>query len=250
MPRRFKQLLAYDGTGYGGWQIQPGVTTVQEVVEGVLNQLTQEAIRVHSSGRTDAGVHANGQVIHFDSETSMPAGELQKGMNALLPADIRGREIAEADPGFHARFSARSKEYRYTIYNGPVVPPFIQRYRCHERRPLDRLAMEAVAEVLVGEHDFGGFAANPNREVESTVREIYALEIEGEAEELLIRVRGNGFLYKMVRGSAGFLIEAGLGRRGPGDAGRILASGIRDQDVQTAPAKGLVLHEVFYDPGT
>ena len=245
---RYKITIEYDGTPFVGWQIQENGPSVQAALEAALAGFSGETVRVNGAGRTDAGVHANGQVIHFDSETTMPAGELQNGMNALLPADIRGREIAEADPEFHARFSARSKEYRYTIYNGPVVPPFIQRYRCHERRPLDRLAMQAVAELLVGEHDFGGFAANPNREVESTVREIYALEIEGEAEDLLIRVRGNGFLYKMVRGIAGFLIEAGLGKRGPGDAERILASGLRDQDVQTAPAKGLVLHEVFYDP--
>ncbi|MFT5123241.1 MAG: tRNA pseudouridine38-40 synthase [Kiritimatiellia bacterium] len=247
MPRRFKQLVAYDGTEYGGWQVQPGVITVQEVIEGVLKQLTQESIRIHPSGRTDAGVHANGQVIHFDADSAIPMEALQKGMNALLPAEIRVREIVETDPEFHARFSAKSKEYRYHIYNGSVVPPFVQPYRCHERRPLDRAAMQAIARVLEGEHDFGGFAANPNREVESSVRTIYALEIAGEAEDLMIRVHGNGFLYKMVRGLAGFLIEAGLGKRTVEDAHRILASGVRDNDVPTAPAKGLFLWEVFYE---
>ena len=243
---RFKSIIAYDGTAYEGWQSQPSGPTVQDKVEEAINKITQEEVRIHGSGRTDAGVHARGQVMHFDSDTVIPLEQLHKGINAMLPADIRLSTLEDADPEFHARFDAIGKEYRYHIWNGPIVPPFISHYRTQVRMPLDLDQMKAAAELFVGEHDFASFSANANREVEDTVRRIDRLQIFNQEEDVAIVVAGNGFLYKMVRTIAGFLLLVGQGKITPDSFQELLEARQRNKDIPTAPAQGLFLWQVYY----
>ena len=246
MPRRFKAVVSYDGTAYDGWQIQPAQQTVQQSIESAIEQITQEKVHVHGSGRTDAGVHASGQVLHFDAETLLPVAQLHKGINAVLPTDIRFNSIHEVSNDFHARFNAIGKEYRYHIWNGPIVPPFISGYRTQIRQSLDIERMRDGAEHFVGEHDFASFTANPNREVENTVRRIDRLQIFAQEEDIAIVVVGSGFLYKMVRTITGYLLLVGQGKLEPEDFFRIQGAKERSKDIPTAPATGLFLWRVFY----
>jgi tRNA pseudouridine38-40 synthase len=238
--------VAYDGTAYGGWQVQPGVPTIQEQLETVLERLTGSRPKVHGSGRTDQGVHALGQVAHADLQGAMTPRALQRAMNALLPPDIRVTACGPAAADFHARRSARWKEYRYFIWNGPVLPPHVRLYRAHIIRPLDVKAMREGARHLVGRHDFAALTANPNRIVESTVREITRLDVLKKGAELAVVVRGDGFLYKMVRSIAGVLIRIGEGALPPGAMAEIRDSRVRTARVPTAHAKGLFLWRVGY----
>jgi tRNA pseudouridine38-40 synthase len=246
---RYRATLSYDGTNYGGWQIQPNAITIQQRLQEALSELTQAQTTVHGSGRTDAGVHARAQVAHFDSETELAASKMLRGVNALLPKDIRVQELTPVDPEFHARFGAVKKEYRYHIWNAPEVPPFIRFYRHHVRAGLDLTAMQAAAAVLVGEHDFVSFSANPKREMDGTVRILHELSINPSADdspELMIRAVGNGFLYKMVRSLAGFLIRVGMGSLEAEQAQAFLEQTQRTHDIPTAPALGLFLWQVDY----
>ena len=152
--RRICMQVAYDGTAYGGWQVQPNAPTIQACIESALKELTTETIRIHGSGRTDAGVHAQGQVFHFDLEDTKTPEVLMKAVNALIPHDIRITSAAEVDSEFHARYSVLKKEYRYFICNGLIVSPFNRNYRAHVRFPLDVDRMREAAQLLVGEHDF------------------------------------------------------------------------------------------------
>ncbi len=245
MPR-YRINVAYDGTAYAGWQIQPNGLTVQEVLERVLGQITSQTVKIHGSGRTDQGVHARKQVAHFDLETARPPRTLRKAVNALLPDDIRAGAFARVPPDFHARRCVREKEYRYFVCNADVVPPFVRLYRAHVRQPLDLDAMRRSAELLTGRHDFAAFSANPNRFVESTVRLVASLRVTKRGSEVVIAARGEGFLYKMVRSLAGFIIKVGEGRAQPDEVPRILESRTRTAYVPTAPAKGLFLWDVWY----
>jgi tRNA pseudouridine38-40 synthase len=246
MTRRYKMTVAYDGTAYAGWQIQPNGMTIQEKLEEALRELSGERAKVHGSGRTDQGVHGRRQVAHFDLARQQTCVGLRRGMNALLPPDIRVMRIEKADPEFHARRDATSKEYRYFIWNADVVPPFQRQYRTHVREPLDVSAMGKAAGYLVGRHDFAAFSANPNRDVESTVRRLTALTVKKRGAEIVIAAEANGFLYKMVRSIAGFLIRVGEGAVPPSDARTILASRVRTARVPTAPPQGLFLWCVSY----
>lgn len=243
---RYRFTAAYDGTAYGGWQVQPGVMTVQERLELTLERLTGTRPKIHGSGRTDRGVHALGQVAHVDLDKSFTPAALQRALNALLPADIRIMACAEASPDFHARRSAVWKEYRYFIWNGPVLPPHVRLYRAHVIRPLDVNVMREAASHLVGRHDFAALTANPNRLVESTVREITRLNVLRKGSELTVVVRGDGFLYKMVRSIAGILIRIGEGALPASEMIRILDSGVRTAAVPTAVPQGLFLWHVGY----
>jgi tRNA pseudouridine38-40 synthase len=243
---KVRMTVAYDGTAYGGWQVQPGVMTIQEKLETVLERLTGERPKIHGSGRTDQGVHALGQVAHADLAGAMTPASLQRAMNALLPPDIRISACAPAADDFHARRSARWKEYRYFIWNGPVLPPHIRLYRAHIVRPLDARAMQEAARHLVGRHDFAALTANANRVVDSTVREITRLGVFKKGGELTLVVRGEGFLYKMVRSIAGILIRIGEGALPPDAMAEIRDSRVRTARVPTAPAKGLFLWRVGY----
>jgi len=168
MNTRYKITIAYDGTDYAGWQVQPRKKTVQAEIERVLEIVAGKKIRIHHSGRTDAGVHAKGQVAHFDLEESVEIRRFQTSLNAILNPDVRIMKLQKVKDDFHARFNAKSKEYRYLIWNGPAVPPELRLYRLHERRPLDLDAMKRAAEALVGKHDFAAFTANPKREIGGT----------------------------------------------------------------------------------
>ncbi len=246
-PCRYRVDCAYDGSDFSGWQVQPRRVTIQGEFERVLRELTQETIRVEASGRTDAGVHARGQVAHFEcASRAMTPKQLMRALNALLPEAIRVLKVRAVSPEFHARFSATGKEYRYFIHNAPVLLPDIRRYRVWVREPLDVQAMQMAARHLEGEHDFAAFAANPNRELEGTRRHVQLLTVRKQGSEIMIQAKGNGFLYKMVRSLAGFLIRVGRGEVDPDTAAAILKSGVRTARVPTAPPHGLFLWRVYY----
>ena len=244
--QRYRIQVAYDGTNYFGWQVQPNGITVQECLESAIRQLTAETVKVHGSGRTDQGVHARGQVAHFDLTKDWTPGALHKALNALLPQDIRIMHVAPVAADFHARRSVLEKEYRYFIWNGPIMPPFYRHYKAHIRAPLAVDGMRAAAAHFVGRHDFAAFTANPNRLVESTVREVTSLQVRKHGADLVIAVRGEGFLYRMVRSIAGLLIRVGEGALPPEEVRAILASRVRTARVPTAPACGLFLWNVKY----
>lgn len=243
---RYRLDVAYDGTAYGGWQVQPNARTVQGELERALLTITGGAVKVHCSGRTDAGVHAREQVAHFDLAADRSPSELLRGINAQLDPDIRALRVQPAPADFHARRSATAKEYRYFIWNAPIMQPALRLYRAHVRRPLDAAAMCAAAEKLEGRHDFASFAANPMRPVESTVRNLFALRVVKRGPEVTISARGEGFLYKMARSLAGFLIKVGEGELAPEFADLLLASARRTAVVPTAQPQGLFLWRVWY----
>jgi tRNA pseudouridine38-40 synthase len=239
--------IAYDGTNYAGWQVQPSKTTVQGEIEKAIEKITGRHIRIHHSGRTDAGVHAKGQVAHVDLIKPVDPERFMNGLNAHLGLDIRIMKLEKAQPNFNARYDAVSKEYRYFIWNGPVVPPDLRLYRYHERRSLNIAAMRKAAEQLIGKHDFAAFTANPNREISGTVKTIRKLTINRTREgDVTISVVGEGFLYKMVRSIAGFLLRVGVGELKPEDAKRLLKTKKRTNEVLTVKPLGLFLWRVDY----
>ncbi len=244
--QRYKIKISYDGTDYSGWQVQPDRVTIQQVIENAIKKITGQVVKIHGSGRTDNGVHAVAQIAHFDIETQMLPKALLRAVNCIINPDIRIISISKVSQAFHARKSAKSKEYRYFIWNGDQVTPFLYRYRTLIRQPLDVAAMKKAARQLIGRHDFSAFTANPNREVESTVRSLGMLKVTRRGQEITISASSNGFLYKMVRSLAGFLIRVGEGAVKPETATEVLNSQIRTARVPTAPAKGLFLWHVKY----
>ncbi|HMO49768.1 MAG TPA: tRNA pseudouridine(38-40) synthase TruA [Kiritimatiellia bacterium] len=246
--RRFKLIIGYDGTAYSGWQVQPGKRTVQGCLEEAILQLSGETTRVFCSGRTDAGVHARGQVIHVDVLRPMAPEKLRLGLNRFLPEDIRVLTAHRATSAFDARMSAVGKEYRYFICNEPVLPPHLRLYHAHVYRPLSLSAMQEAARRLEGRHDFAAFSANPGHEREGTVRTLFALRVSKSGAQVMIRAIGDGFLFKMVRSLAGFLIRVGVGDLAPENADSILQSKTRTARVPTADPQGLFLWRVYYRP--
>lgn len=244
--RRIKAIVAYDGTTFAGWQVQPGRVTVQSELERAIFEITGQTVRANCSGRTDQGVHALGQVVHFDLVTAMTAFKLVLALNVKLPPEIRILKLTRAKPDFDARFSATGKEYRYFVWNGPQVPPHLRHFRALIRPPLDVKKMRQAAAMLVGKHDFAGFSANPGHEREGTVREVYKLDVRKSGHDITIIAQGNGFLYKMVRSLAGFLIRVGSGELPPEFAQEVLHSKTRTARVPTASPSGLFLWRVFY----
>lgn len=251
--RHFKITIAYDGTDFHGWQIQSDKPTIQGEIATVLRRLTQENVQVHGAGRTDAGVHALGQVASFRTQSGLSAGEFQRAMNALLPAAIRIVGSEEVGPDFHARWSALGKIYRYRLYRGKVVPPALWRYVLHYPFPLDEETMRVAASRFVGPHDFAAFAAASGSEDDdkerSTVREIYASEIarSDDNEELIYTVRGRSFLRYMVRKMVGTLLEVGRGKLAPDDILRLYESRDRARSGPTVPPQGLCMVQVMHD---
>ncbi|MBI1749838.1 MAG: tRNA pseudouridine(38-40) synthase TruA [Acidobacteria bacterium] len=245
-----KLTLAYDGTEFHGWQIQPGQPTIQGALTEVLRKVTQERLQVHAAGRTDAGVHALGQVAHFKTHSELTAGEFQRAFNALLPPTIRVVAAEEVGPDFHARWNAQAKTYEYRIYRGRVAPPFEWRFVLHYPFPLDEEAMMKAARVLEGEHDFTSFAASSGSEEEdrdrTTVRVIYSSEIRREGEELIYRVRGKSFLRYMVRKIVGTLIEVGKGKLKPEEIPALFELRDRSKSGMTMPPQGLCMVAVEY----
>ncbi len=243
---RYRVDVAYDGTAYAGWQVQPQHDTIQARLEAAVAQIAGEKVKIHGSGRTDQGVHARGQVAHFDLHRRIAPAVLQKGMNAVLPDDIRLLRARRARPDFHARRSAVMKEYRYFIWNADVREPSHRLYTTFVRRPLDVTAMRAAAGLLVGQHDFAAFTANPNREVESTIRHVRYLTVSKAGPLITVRAASEGFLYKMVRSLCGLLIRVGEGAESVGEVRAILKSQVRTARVPTAPPEGLFLWRVWY----
>ena len=244
--RRYRMTVAYDGTDYFGWQAQPHKPTVQDALEKALHRLTGETVRVHSCGRTDTGVHARAQVAHFDLHKPWESWKLQKGLNALLPEDVRVAQLARARPDFHARYDARGKEYRFTLWNAPVMSPLHRRQAVHVRAPLDVAAMRQAARMLEGTHDFAAFSANPHREIGGTVRTVWRLAVRRQGPLVTISALGDGFLYKMVRSLAGHLLRVGTGKVPAAETPQILAGKLRTARVETAPAHGLCLWKIHY----
>ncbi len=246
MTQRYAITIAYDGTRFHGWQRQPQHRTVQQDLEEALEKLSGAFVRVHSSSRTDTGVHARGQVAHFDLNRRWESRRLRLAINSLIEPDVRVMAVKAVKPDFHARYECTGKIYRYHIYNGLVLPPDLRHYRAHVVRPLDAQRMRAAAAHLVGTHDFAAFSANPNREIETTVRTLRRLDVLKQGPEIRLTAEGDGFLYRMVRSLAGFLIRVGGGEVEPETAAEILASKVRTARVPTAPAQGLFLWKMQF----
>ncbi len=238
-------ILEYDGTDFAGWQVQPNGRTVQEELEKALSRLLKEEIRVHASGRTDAGVHAREQVVHFHTVKKLPIKAYLEGLRAFLPRDLAIVGASEVGEDFHARFSARGKWYRYRILRTTVPRPLQARYCWQLAGPLDVAQMRRAAGRFVGEHDFAAFCA-AGSDVRTTVRRIETCELTEDGELLLFDVRGNGFLRNMVRIMVGTLVEIGQGSRSPESVDMLLAPGRREDAGRTAPPQGLCLMRVFY----
>jgi len=241
---RVRAVVAYDGTDYQGFQRQARGRTVQEVLERALERVTGERVALVAAGRTDAGVHAEGQVIGFDTAWRHPLDALQRALNAVLPADVAVREVAEAEAGFHPRYDARSRRYRYTVYNWPVRSPLVRRTSLHVPQRLDVGAMQEAARLLVGERDFATFGRPPKGE--NTVRRVLQAEWSGSPPWLYFDIEANAFLYRMVRSLVGTMLQVGLGRMTVEAFGQALEAGERDRAGPTAPPHGLCLVEVKY----
>ncbi|MGH9658079.1 MAG: tRNA pseudouridine(38-40) synthase TruA [Bryobacteraceae bacterium] len=247
MDRRIRITLAYDGTDFHGWQVQPGLPTIQGELERVVSEIESSAVRVDGSGRTDAGVHALAQVAAFTLANPIPLPNLQKAINRLLPPSIRILDAVEVPLAFHPRYDATSKTYEYRIERAPVCHPADWRYVHHYPYPLDTGRMLALAPVFEGVHNFSAFASADDRDAEggSKVRTVFSSRVDLAGTRLVYRVRGSGFLKHMVRNLAGTLIEAGKGNLDEAALRGLLAAPERTGG-PTAPAKGLHLVEVDY----
>ncbi|QDT96955.1 tRNA pseudouridine(38-40) synthase TruA [Gimesia aquarii] len=265
--RNIKLTLAYDGSEFAGWQVQPNGLSVQACVETAIEKLTQQKSGVLVAGRTDAGVHALGQVANFQTESSIPCKNILSGLQRFLPDSICIRKVDEVDAEFHATYSAVQKRYRYVIHNTAIVYPFLRRYVCEFGRPLNSDGMHTAGQYLLGMHDFRCFESHfPNKA--TSVRTIKELTVqrtsvwpvwnEGrlqqtidrnstQGEFITIDIVADGFLYNMVRAIVGTLLEVGVGRWSPGDVQKILNSLDRSQAGATAPANGLYLVQVDYE---
>ena len=247
LPRsqRWKCVCAYDGTSFEGWQSQAGGTAIQDTIERRLAEIFGEPIRIHGSGRTDAGVHALEQVFHFDANWRHGAEKLIAALRSGLPGAIQIKRAQPVPSDFHARFSVTKKRYVYHLHLGDA-DPFTRPYCWTIFKPLDVSAMKRAAAILRGEHDFRAFTALNGPEREDTVRDLRRLDIVQRGARLRIVAEANGFLYKMVRSLAGVLVAVGEGRLTPDDVKRILDSRQRTNAVHTAPPQGLFLAKVFY----
>jgi tRNA pseudouridine38-40 synthase len=253
--RNIKITLAYDGSEFHGWQMQPGVPTIQGALTEVARRITQERIQIHGASRTDTGVHALGQVANFKTQSALRAQEFQRAFNALLPPSIRVVAAEEMGPDFHARWQSLAKTYHYRIFRGRVVLPFDWRYVFHYPFPLQEGAMAEAARLFEGEHDFTSFAASSGSEEDdrdrNTKRELHRSEFirNTERDELIYIVRGKSFLRYMVRKIVGTLLEVGKGRFAPSDIPRILELRDRSRSGSTVSPEGLYLVSLEYpDP--
>lgn len=238
-------VIEYDGTNYCGWQVQKNGVSIQQRVEEAVERAVGVKTAVHSAGRTDAGVHAYGQVAHFDAETDIPADKFFYVLNTLLPDDIRIKKSYEAEGNFHARFSAKGKHYRYVIRNAREKGAIDRLYSMFEPVPLDLGRMKEAAKHIEGTHDFAAFCA-AGTDIKGTVRTVYSVEVERKSDYIYIDVKGNGFLYNMVRIIAGTLMGVGKGKLTPEAVRGALEAKDRTMAGATAQAQGLFLVEVYY----
>ena len=244
-PRNLRLVVEYDGTDFSGWQRQIAQRTVQGTLEEKIRELLGETVEVRGAGRTDAGVHAEGQVASLSLQSNIPVGGFLRGLNTILPHDVAVIDVSDAPPGFDARFSARGKVYRYRIWNHSVRSPKHTRTTWHLRRPLDLAVMRTAAGILCGEHDFRGFRAS-DCDRRNTVRVIRRFEISRQGAIVDIEVEATAFLKNMVRILAGTLADVGRGKLDVPTVQRVLEMGDRTAGGVTAPARGLTLVRVIY----
>jgi tRNA pseudouridine38-40 synthase len=245
LPRNVKLTIEYDGTEYHGWQRQANAITVQQVLEEGIERIVGHPVTLYGSGRTDAGVHALGQAANFHTASTIPAAQLHHAINSAIPRDVAVLRAEDVPDGFHARYHARSKTYRYRIMCRDVRPAVGARYAHWVRQRLDVAAVQAAAGRLVGEHDFAAFQTEATAE-KCTVRTITQSDIEQDGERIDYTVSANGFLYNMVRAIVGTLLEVGWGKRSVDDVAALLE--VRDRGLAgpTAPPQGLCLMQVDY----
>lgn len=244
--KRIKCELMYDGSRFSGYQSQPKDRTVQQELERALWRIHKKtSIKTHASGRTDAGVHAMGQVVHFDTPIMMPADRWARALNGELPNDISVKQTEEVPETFHARYSVSGKEYRYRLYQTPYRDPFRRMHAHHYPYPLDIERMKEAAAHLLGEHDFTSFCSTKS-DKENKVRTVTNISFLEQDDDIEIHFAGSGFLYNMVRIMVGTLLKVGSGRLEPGDVAAILKAKDRNRAAQTAPAEGLYLWQVYY----
>jgi tRNA pseudouridine38-40 synthase len=246
---KFKLTIAYDGTNYAGWQVQKIGTGVQQRVEEAIEKLFPGTGRIHSSSRTDTGVHALGMVAHVEivrDQFKMAAAKLALAINAHLPEDIRVLSAQRCRADFHARFDAAGKQYRYFVWNHTAMNPLLRQQAWHVPRQLNLAAMRSAAKLFLGRHDFKSLAASRDYEAESTVRTLTRCDVKRSDHLLTFVIEGDGFLYKMCRGIVGTLVQVGQGKIAAGEIRAILAGKDRRLAGMTAPAHGLVLWRVFY----
>lgn len=246
---KLKLTIAYHGARYKGWQVQKSGITVQQKVEEALKRFFPSVDRVHSSSRTDTGVHARGMVAHVEvQKDEFRIGELKLrlALNAFLPDDVSVTEVKRVSGNFHARFDATGKQYRYMIWNHPALNPLQREVSWHVPRELDFLRMQEGAKFFIGNHDFRAFAVKREYEMRSTIRVVSNCKLYKKDSMLTCLIEGEGFLYKMCRGIVGTLVEVGLGKLKPVDIRNILKSCDRSQAGMTAPAHGLILWKVMY----
>ena len=241
--QNYRLVLSYDGTDYHGWQRQPQKRTIQGIIEETLAKITQNKINVIGAGRTDTGVHAQGQVANFKANISLSEEELLRAMNSLLPGDIKIISLEKTEANFHARKMAKSKIYQYRIFNSSDIPPFLLRYVLYWRSPLNVKTMQKAAHLFVREADFTAFSSN---RVLNPVRRVTSSRIEKKGKEIIYTVEANGFLRYMVRTIVGTLLEVGKGKLDPENIEEIFKKKRRSQAGPTAPAKGLCLMKVIY----
>jgi tRNA pseudouridine38-40 synthase len=242
---RWKCVCAYDGTSFAGWQSQPGGVAIQDVIEARIAQIFGGLIRVNASGRTDAGVHAHGQVFHFDAPWKHGAEKLCAALRVGLPLTIQIKSVRAVSAAFHARFSATGKIYVYHLHLGDA-DPFTRPFAWVIERPLDLAAMRAAAKRLEGKHDFRAFSALNGPPKEDTVRDLRRLDVVTRGRHVRITAEADGFMYKMVRSLVGALVAVGDGNLAPAQMSELLKTGKRVARVQTAPPQGLFLMKVFY----
>lgn len=238
--KRIKLIVAYDGTGYHGWQVQKNGITIESELNRCLTELLQEPIEVIGASRTDAGVHALGNVAVFDTQARMPAEKISYALNQRLPEDIRIQKSEEVSSDWHPRYCDSRKTYEYRIYRGEFPMPVKRLYSLFTYRPLDVEKMKEAAKSFVGEHDFKSFC-QVHAQVDSTIRTVYDVSVYEEGADVVIRVTGGGFLYNMVRIMAGTLMEVGQGKRAPEEIADIIEAKNREAAGPTAPAHGLTL---------
>ncbi len=246
---RLRITVAYDGTAYAGWQVQKIGTGVQDIIEQALARIVSGHHRLHSSSRTDTGVHALGMVAHVElpqEKLRVPPKKLRLALNAHLPEDIRVMDVRRAAPGFHARFDARGKQYRYLVWNHPAMNPLLRTTAWHVPQALDLPAVRRAAKHFVGRHDFRSFAASRGYEYKDTIRTLTRCDLKRSGSLLTFVIEGDGFLYRMCRGIVGTLIQTGRGRFTPEAVATMIHRRDRRVGGMSAPAHGLVLWKVNY----
>lgn len=244
--KRFKMIVAYDGTNYNGFARQPNGITIQETLEEAISKIVQHEVRTLGAGRTDQGVHAKGQCVTFDSETRVPEEKLARAINSQLPLDISVKSVEEVSMDFQPRFGAKRKTYRYQILNSQVRDPFLYKYSLQYPYKMDIERMQEAANQMVGEHDFACFCS-AGSSVKDTVREIYSIEIKKHEDLITVDICGNGFLYNMVRIIIGTLLRVNEGKLSTGDIIKIINGKDRQKAGPTVPPQGLTMLDIIYE---